>query len=45
MSMIHVLWHDSMMISSTQSVSHELMRSNLRFDVGWVTVTNQDTHR
>jgi hypothetical protein len=34
MSMIHVLWHDSMTISSTERVSHELARSKLRFDVG-----------
>src|ERR1700722_6217367 len=38
MSMIHVLWHDSMMISSTESVSHELRRLKLRFHVGSVTV-------
>jgi hypothetical protein len=28
MSMIQVLWHDSMMISSTEAVSHELRRFN-----------------
>jgi hypothetical protein len=38
MSMIHVLWHDSIMISSTDSVSHELMRIKPRFHVGSVTV-------